>query len=261
MKKLKKYVGLFLLVIPTFSVIANDIKINFTNLDLQEARKKAGLEGKLLFIDFHAKWCTPCQWMEQTTFKDEKVTAVLNRDFVALKVDIDDPIGFEIKKNYDVRYLPTILIFNSQGQIIQRIEETLTPRLLTELLDKLNLPQNKTIFKHDFNVSPSEQVKLIEPAENSEMLLSREEYKRYFEETRAQSIFRVQVGVFTNYESASKKVDDLRDQFLEAITIINEFKDETPIFKIRMGQFRSYEEAESFRKILKTQFKMDGIVQ
>ena len=82
-----------LFIILTFLCLqaqASDIKVNFTTLTLEEARRKAGAEGKMLFIDFHAKWCTPCKWMEQTTFKDEYIVNSLNTDFVAVKIDIDD---------------------------------------------------------------------------------------------------------------------------------------------------------------------------
>ncbi|MBK9733655.1 MAG: thioredoxin family protein [Saprospiraceae bacterium] len=240
---------------------AEDIYVNFSNANINEARKKAGEEGKLLFIDFHAKWCTPCKWMEQTTFKDEEVAKTLNTDFVAIKVDIDDMQGFELKKMYDVKYLPTILIFNSQGYLVQRIEETLSPRLLLDVLDKHNAPENKVIMRHDFNISPSKLIVDPEIKENDSMLLSEEEYKKYFEQEQTQSSFRVQVGVFERYKGADDMVNTLRQIFLEPINVVNEFRNEVPIFKVRIGQFSTYEEAESFRKILKTEYNMNGIVQ
>ena len=51
--------------------------------------------------------------MDETTFKDENVARVLNENFIALKVDIDNVSGYDLKNAYDVKYLPTMLIFNS----------------------------------------------------------------------------------------------------------------------------------------------------
>jgi thioredoxin 1 len=251
---------LALLFIGTKS-IASDIRINFTNTSITEAKKKAGEEGKLLFIDFHAKWCTPCKWMEQTTFKDEQVANTLNESYVSIKVDIDEVEGFELKNTYDVKYLPTMLILNSQGQLVARIEETMSPRLLKEVLDKHNAPTNKIIIKHDFNVSPSEAVKTQDIKETDSMMLSKEEYSRYFQQQQTQVAYRVQLGVFEKFEGANQMVNELRKTFLEPVTVVNEYRNDIPMFKVRMGEFTTYEEAESFRKILKTQYNMNGIVQ
>jgi thiol-disulfide isomerase/thioredoxin len=244
------------------SLKANDIFVRFSTLNIEEARKKAGAEGKLLFVDFHAKWCTPCKWMEQTTFKDESVAKLLNENFISLKVDIDDIHGFELKKTYEVKYLPTMLIFNSQGQLVERIEETLSPRLLLEKLSNHNSDFNKTITIHELNTSP------IAPAnegsvKRDEMLLSDSEYKRYFEQSRnnKQSSYRVQVAVFSTYDTATQQVKKLQETFLEPITVVSEIRNGETLFKVRMGQFESYEEADSFRQILYNDYQIRGIVQ
>ncbi|MFZ1751959.1 MAG: thioredoxin family protein [Saprospiraceae bacterium] len=242
------------------SLKASDVEILFSKTDIKEARKRASEEGKLLFVDFYADWCTPCKWMDQTTFQDSEIIKTLNTDYVTVKVDIDDMNGFELKNSFNVKYLPTMLIFNSQGQMVQRIEETMSPRILSNILDKHNLPQNKVIIKHDLNSSPSE-IGLDVTKVQDPIMLSREEYKRYFEQAQTDNVYKVQMGVFQKYESANELVNKLRKIFLEDITVVHEYRDNSPYFKVRMGQFASYEEAESFRKILKSQYNMDGIVQ
>jgi thioredoxin 1 len=254
----------FILAVITPS-FATDITVNFTNLTIEDARKKAGEEGKLIFVDFHAKWCTPCKWMEQTTFKDEGIINTLNADFVSVKIDIDDARGYEIKKSFEVKYLPTILIFNSLGQLVERVEETLSPRMLKELLDKHNDDANKQIIKHDLNISPSQVLAdkpiLTPTVKEDDMMLSHSEYKRYFEESSKQSSYKVQVGVFSTYEAAQANVTKLQETFLEPITVISEIRNGETLFKVRMGQFDSYDEADSFRIILKDQYQIQSIVQ
>lgn len=242
-------------------MLATDIKINFSTYDINNARKMAGEEGKLLFIDFHASWCTPCKWMDETTFKDENVARVLNENFIALKVDIDNVSGYDLKNAYDVKYLPTMLIFNSQGQLLDRVEETLSPRKLLTLLDRYNSPEHKKLIKHDFNTSPNALSPQNDLKQSDSMLQSAAEYNKYYNQKQTQNAFRVQVGVFERYEGAADMVQTLRQLFVEQVTVTNEYKDGTPVFKVRIGQFESQHEAENFKKILKAEYNMSGIVQ
>jgi thioredoxin-related protein len=261
MRKLINYLPLVLIWIMVGNLEASDIRINFSNESISSARKKAGEEGKLLFVGFHAKWCTPCTWMDQTTFKDANVTNTLNADFVALKIDIDDVQGFELKSIYGVKYLPTMLIFNSQGQLVERIEETMTPRLLLNVLNKHNAPENKIVIQHDLNTSPSLNNVSIDLGVNSDFNLSAEEYEKYYQQPQTETIYRVQVGVYTKYKSANNLIKSLRENFLEPITVTTEYKDNISYFKVCIGQFSRLEDAEKFRKILKDEYNIEGIVQ
>ncbi|MEZ4909779.1 MAG: thioredoxin family protein [Saprospiraceae bacterium] len=260
MKRSKVFYFVGLLLLTVFSSVKSNPSDNFVDLSITEARKKAGEEGKLILVDFHAKWCAPCKWMEQTTFVNPDVFTMLQQNYVSVKVDIDEVVGYELKSEYDVKFLPTILIFNSQGVLVDRLEETMSPKKLLEVLDKHNNPQNKFIHKYDFNLSPR-AVTLTTPENSDSMLLSNEEYVKYFQQTQTQLVYRVQTGVFETYESAEVMVKKLKDIFLEPVVVVNEYRDNKPMFKVRIGQYNTYEEAEDLRLILKQQYNMNGIVQ
>lgn len=233
--------------------------VTFTDVKVDEALAKASSEGKLVFVDFYASWCTPCKWMEQTTFTDNRVAVALDENFVAIKVNIDDVEGFQMKNKYEVNYLPTMLILNSNGKMVERIEQTMVAEELLGILDLHNSPENKIIIKHDFNKSPKRINGAEDIEEEDPWTISQDDYRRYAEIEEKRN-YRVQVGIYTDYSEAQKQVDKLRETFIEPIVVLNDFRNEEVAFKIMLGQFESSSEAMSFCKILKTNFGIEAIV-
>lgn len=260
MYRLKVYIFILSILSLTVSLKANDVKINFTSVNFNDARNIASKEGKLIFVDFYAEWCTPCKWMDQTTFKDQAVASTLNTHFVAVKANIDEATGYDLKNAYDIKYLPTMLIFNSQGQLLDRVEQTLSPRKLLEVLEKYNAPEHKIATKHDFNTSPNNARHQNDIKESESMKVSANEYKKYYAEKQTHNAYRVQVGVFERYEGAADMVQTLKQFFGEQVTVTNDYKDGIPVFKVRIGQFETAEQAESFKKSIKAEYNMEGII-
>ena len=243
------------------NVRANEIGVKFSNTNIEEAIKKASVEGKLIFASFHADWCAPCKWMDQNTYTNPNVVNALNSSYVALKVNIDEIKGYELKKTYEVKYLPTLLIFNAQGQIIDRIEETLSPRLLMEVLNKNKFPENQKAIKHSLNISPSLAANTRQVKDDNVDPKPKDEYVKYYQEKQTNSAFRVQVGVYSSYEDANEMINSLRSQMLEPIDMVTEIRKEIVIFKVRVGQFDTYDEAEQFRIQMVKDINLDGIVK
>lgn len=85
---------------------------------LETARRS----GRPAMVDFLADWCIPCREMDRTTFRSLQVQELAAR-FVMFKADItNDSDGTDaLVQRYDVRGVPTVLIFDSSGNEVQRL--------------------------------------------------------------------------------------------------------------------------------------------
>ncbi len=134
----------FLLLFCTTLTFANpDAKIQFIENNMESALKQAEKEGKLIMVDFWASWCTPCKWMDKETFGRPEVANYLNSNYITVKINVDNFDGMAYRDQYDIRFLPTIMVLDPAGKVLQKYEETLAPsRLLTVLKDH---DENKVI--------------------------------------------------------------------------------------------------------------------
>ena len=151
----------------------------FIQNNLEQAKQQAAQEGKLIFVDFWAEWCNPCQWMDEQTFSSPQVKEYLSTQYIAVRVDIDNFQGYNLKEEYNIRYLPTILVLNEQGQLIKKYEESFAPSKLIQLLKELNKGrQNKQYYATTYNdgyhdVNPiQQQAQPTKPAPTWEPALS-----------------------------------------------------------------------------------------
>ena len=90
----------------------------FEELSLQEALDKAGREGKRVFMDCYTTWCGPCRMMAAQVFTQQKVGDYFNEHFVSLKMDMEKGEGITLGKKYGVTAYPTMLILDTQGNVM-----------------------------------------------------------------------------------------------------------------------------------------------
>ena len=124
----------------------------FIQNNLEQAKQQAAQEGKLIFVDFWAEWCNPCKWMDEQTFSNPQVKDYLSKEYISVRVDIDNFQGYNLKEEYNIRYLPTLLVLNEQGELIKKYEESFAPSKLISLLKELNKGrQNKQHYATNYN--------------------------------------------------------------------------------------------------------------
>ncbi len=94
--------------------------IEFFEGTYQEAIELAEKEEKLVFVDAYTTWCGPCKKMAAHTFTDESVGAYFNNNFIAMKIDMEKPMGREFGSKYPVSAYPTLFFLDGKGEIVKK---------------------------------------------------------------------------------------------------------------------------------------------
>ncbi len=84
-----------------------------------KAFKQAELENKLILLDMDAVWCHWCHVMDEKTYGDPNVIAIIEKYYVPVRVDQDN--NPELSRRYENYGWPATVILNAQGtELIKR---------------------------------------------------------------------------------------------------------------------------------------------
>jgi len=81
-----------------------------------EALHQAQVQNKYIFVDAYATWCGPCNLLKATTFKDKKVAAFYNQNFINLSMDMERGEGPDLANQWGITAYPTLIVFDSNGK-------------------------------------------------------------------------------------------------------------------------------------------------
>ncbi|MDA1229295.1 MAG: thioredoxin family protein [Planctomycetota bacterium] len=100
----------------------------------QRAVETVEQQQRPLLLYFTGKNCAWCRKLERTTWSDSKVSAMVKRNFVALKVD--GAKETQLMEKLEVEGLPTIVIVAPDGKELDRIVGFVTPEEMQNALQK-----------------------------------------------------------------------------------------------------------------------------
>ncbi|MDR3000568.1 MAG: thioredoxin family protein [Fibromonadaceae bacterium] len=109
----------------------------------EQSLAKSKKDGKLLFVNFTAKWCGSCKIMERTTLKDSTILAELEK-YHFVNIDIDTTKYFFCKnkkqtlkkclEDWEIYGYPTYAIIDAKGHLKHLILGSMPPnKFLIEL--------------------------------------------------------------------------------------------------------------------------------
>jgi thiol:disulfide interchange protein DsbD len=99
--------------------IANAAWINEFDRGLDTSKKT----GKPLVVLFTADWCPACQELKKDALSRTDVSDALKADFTPVKVDLTDQHSENgrIAQTFGVSGIPTIIMFDTKGQQVDRV--------------------------------------------------------------------------------------------------------------------------------------------
>lgn len=101
---------------------AAQAQVRFETKSTDAVREMAVKQGKPVFIDLYATWCPPCRLMEREVFSRKDVGEFMEKRFVAAKYDVDKTTGRELMQRYGTGAIPLYLVFDTDGELLGRIE-------------------------------------------------------------------------------------------------------------------------------------------
>jgi len=249
-------------------------KVPFIDGGIYKAKETAGREGKLYFVDFYANWCMPCRLMDETTFEDPSVISYVKKYYVPVKVDVDDFDGVAYKQQYNIKVLPTTLVFNSKGELLERVEEALSPTKMLALLKKHNKSFNRKVTI----TTPIEEPKppktyTPKPKVTHHATPAKKPIKKKKTNTSGSGLFKfdvekapatgysVQVGVYADYANVLQQTANLKEDFgsKPMLVHITNLGDRI-VYRVMIGNFTTQASAKSFLKVIKSNGG-DGVIK
>lgn len=94
----------------------------FSDLPLPDFFNLVDSTGKKYFLQFTASWCGPCKMMNKEVFSKPEVIELVNSNFLAKEIDIDDFDGIQITQDLRIKSIPATIIFDCNGRELRRIE-------------------------------------------------------------------------------------------------------------------------------------------
>jgi thiol-disulfide isomerase/thioredoxin len=265
-------------------------EIQFISKPLPLVKDMAARQGKLYFVHFTAQWCMPCRWMDENTFSDPALSDFVQEHYIAVKMDVDDAYGLKCKEEFTIQKLPTVLIFNTKGEVIERREASIDAGSLLTLLQqhsRTEAPRPLAAQARPENPAYPTVGKAVStpaaPGEFSRPALIPDEPQATAQEMIQPSImqavsyssspiaeaqtavgpaptFTIQAAVFGDYGNAVNEVNRLEGLLRRPVNLAASVQHGATLYKITIGNFSNRQTADDYMRYLQTK-SISGFVK
>lgn len=113
-----KSIGLCLIIV--FSASDLNAQVEFHQGDFASLLAKAKELNKPILIDAFTDWCGPCKMLDKEVFQDEKAAAMINKNFIAYKLDMEKGEGPTVAMKFRVNAYPSTLFLSADGFLLTK---------------------------------------------------------------------------------------------------------------------------------------------
>ncbi|MGL5272294.1 MAG: protein-disulfide reductase DsbD family protein, partial [Phocaeicola sp.] len=134
-----------------FNLYNNEVHAKYSNYE--QGMEAARLSGKPVMLDFTGYGCVNCRKMEASVWTDDKVSRIINEDYILITLYVDDktplPEHIKVMENDKERTLRTV---GDRWSYLQRVKFGANAQPFYVLLDNEGKPLNKSYsFDEDVN--------------------------------------------------------------------------------------------------------------
>ena len=223
--------------------VAGQVKSPVISSDktVADAKKRSSSEGKLLFIFFYADWVQLCQWMKTSTFTDPDLARFLNENALFLELNIETSIGNAEKQAFNVKVLPTMILFDASGNQLERIDEAMNATKLLSKLNTWNLKENKHV--QTGNVSDKSANQSLQHLTKAALLPSQANVA----ENSEANYFGIAIKYFHQHDQALQYMQQFQGRVEKRVSVVSrEISTGLYQYQIIVSKFSSMEEARAY---------------
>lgn len=142
MKKIFAFIITISLNLTNFA-LAQSNHIKWQHVWSEEIFQQAKIENKLIILDLEAIWCHWCHVMDQNTYSNPKIIELIDKNFIALKIDQDSrPDLADRYKDYG---WPATIILNSKATELVKRAGYIEPKEMLSLLEQTSKNHDQVI--------------------------------------------------------------------------------------------------------------------
>lgn len=265
-------------------------EVQFISQPLPLVKDMAARQGKLYFVHFTAQWCMPCRWMDENTFSDPALSDFVQQHYIAVKMDIDDAYGLKCKEEFTVHKLPTVLVFNAKGEVIDRREASIDAGGLLALLQRHSReegprmqPASSQPDKPTYPMTGKTNATQVAPGQFSRPALIPDAPQETAQEMIQPSVlqaashssspladatthygpaptFTIQAAVFGDYSNAVNEVNRLEGLLRRPVNLAASEQNGKTMYKITIGNFSNRQTADDYLRYLQSK-SISGFVK
>ena len=206
---------------------------SFATNTIEDILLQAQEEDKHIFIHFSASWCLPCQILNDQL---ESHPEIVKEIYIELELNYDEPNDHEWFVRYGVQCLPTMIVIDDMGQIIDRMDGTGSLAEVKSFLQRNSKYQNGKLVSKDLS-----NIGVLE----SKVLFSNKNVKAVKKDFVV-SDFSIQFGAFSSYDNAQKLSGILLSKENINTIILEESTNGKMLYKVRQTFFSDNKTGTSY---------------
>ena len=225
----------------------------------QEAAHEADKPFLVFFYDRDCPTCTEAFW---NTWEAEKTKNLVNQNFLSFDATLQDDRGMILAKKFDVRLLPSVLFFNSNGEVIDRKEGEVSAMEMAGLLEGHLHNLNHTLPVVYFG---EENTKEDEPTKGETMsgdsrgeravpqvIIERVPgYDQYgLNRITAEPAFGILIGRYDTMERLAREVARFERVWRRDLWVYSEKQADFKMYILVLGTYESDEQAQIYAEVI-----------